>query len=337
MTETAGPHRHRAFGLVFASGRPLPGWPEVSGTAAADVELSLQQRPRPGAGWREVTRSRHRSDDGEPLVRVDRRAGEYRFTYHDGARFHVDATGRQAWLDWPEESSLEAVWMYFCGPVLTWILRLHRRVVLHAAAASTRRGALLLAGPSGAGKSTTAAGLAIAGCRLLSDDTAALSPGESVRARGSAHRTAPETLVWPDSPRLRLWPCSGPAIGALDVGALPRLCDGWEKRAFDARSFEEQPQPVAAVYCLRPGPETSFATVAAPRALPLLVAHAAAAELADRDMRRREFELLSDLAAEVPVVLATRPDGRDLAPALLADFENRVAAYGGAPVGAGHV
>ena len=87
---------------------------------------------------------------------------------------------------------------------------------------------------------------------------------------------------------------------------------------------------MAAVYCLQPGAQTSFKPVPSVQALPLLVAHSAAAELEDRAMRRREFELLSELAEKVPVVLATRPDGLDLAPTLLADFDQRVRAEEGA-------
>ena len=325
MHEAAAERFHfRALGLVFSSRLELPGWLAASstdseGSEGADVALRLQERPEIEPGWREVTRSQHRGHEGEPLVVVDERAGERRFRYHDGARFHVAADGRRAWLDWPEETSLEAVWLYFCGPVLTWILRLHGRVVLHAAAVSTEHGAVLLAGPSGAGKSTTAAGLALAGCRLLSDDTAALTEDVGRQDGQSTLR------VWPDSPRLRLWPGSGPAIQAVDVAALPPLCDGWEKRALDAEAFEAEPQPVVAVYCLQPGQRTSFEPVPPARALPLLVAHAAAAELEDREMRRREFEWLSEMAEGVPVVLVTRPDGLDLAPTLLADLERRVA------------
>src|SRR5205807_1718557 len=62
----------------------------------------------------------------------------------------------------------------FTGMVLAAVLRHRGRLVLHANAALTPRGAIAIAGRSGAGKSTTLAALLARGCAMLADDITAL-------------------------------------------------------------------------------------------------------------------------------------------------------------------
>ncbi|MEO1369715.1 MAG: hypothetical protein AAFX50_21245, partial [Acidobacteriota bacterium] len=156
------PHfRRRAHGLCFSSPRPLPTWRAdtgAGGTPGSAVDVQLHFAPQSDGvreddvPWRPVVSSPHLDAAGRPLVRVDESpdGARRRFSYHDGAVFHVDRGGRHAWLDWPASMSLPSAWPYFTGPVLTWLLRLHGRVVLHAASVVIDGGAVLIAGPSGA-------------------------------------------------------------------------------------------------------------------------------------------------------------------------------------------
>lgn len=88
------------------------------------------------------------------------------------------ATIRHLWLD----------------QVLPLLLSKHSRIVLHASAVSTPRGAVaFLAGP-GAGKSTLAAGLGRLGWPLIADDALLVEPREG------------RLLAVPSYPGVRLWP-----------------------------------------------------------------------------------------------------------------------------------
>ncbi|MEM1181261.1 MAG: hypothetical protein AAGM22_23165 [Acidobacteriota bacterium] len=271
--------------------------------------------------WRLEAASPHLDATGTPLVRVESGAsarsqdpragldtGWRRFSYHDGALFHVAADARDVWLEWPSALSLESAWPYFAGPVLTWILRRRHRVVLHASAIEVGDGAVLLAGPSGAGKSTTAAAFALSGYAILSDDTSALS------------RRGGEILVASGGPQLRLWPDASGALAGFATEDLPPICEGWDKRSLAVERFCAEARSVRAVYCLRPEADAGDGQSRAPKsgskpellprsqALPTLVAHAAAPELSTRSMRRCEFELLADLVTRVPVFLLPRGD-----------------------------
>ncbi|MEM6794796.1 MAG: hypothetical protein AAF725_12525 [Acidobacteriota bacterium] len=334
------PHFYSAFGLVIESDRRLPGWPRC-GPSSADLTLSCGAIPacfspsglEEPAAWQPVASSPHLSEDGLPLVRVERHEnGFYRFCYYDQSIFWTDPEARKAWMTWPEESCLEAAILYFTGPVMTWILRSRGRCVLHAAAVDVEGGgAVLLAGAGGAGKSTTAAALLARGrSRLLSDDTSALEFSAAARRARKAPRPAParSIVVFPEATRIRLGPESGDALGdageALGLGgdleALPRLCPDWDKRALDVSADQtaREPAPVAAVFLLsepRTQGPPSLELLEPAEAFPELVARGAAPELISREQSARSFDLLSHLAESVPVLRLERgaADAREIA------------------------
>ncbi|MEM8994222.1 MAG: hypothetical protein AAGF23_05455 [Acidobacteriota bacterium] len=307
-------HLHSAHGLLFSSARRLPTWraetgPDDPSGGGFDIRLhfgkpSGRSESAGPPSWRHVVSSAHLDAAGRPLVRVDESSngGSWRrFSYHDAAVFHVDGEGRHVWLDWPTSMSLSSVWPYFTGPVLTWLLRLNGRVVLHAASVAVDGGAVLIAGPSGAGKSTTAAAFAVNGYRVAGDDTASLAPSGPARA----------VSLWPEGPHLRLWPEASPAVSGLDVESLPPICEGWEKRSYEVRRFSSEPLPLRAIFCVRldfaAEDRPSLRRLAKAEALPTLVAQAAAPELSTREMRRTEFDVLADVAAQTPVFELWRP------------------------------
>jgi hypothetical protein len=302
------------------SDEPLPGLAPAGSAFADTVRVRLRALPprledvlRHAPEWRSA-----RAEDGAPVFVAHRLPGAYHFRYADGTRFVVDEHGTEVWAWWPEGATLEATATYLLGPVFGWLLRLRGVLALHASVAALDRRAAAFAGPAGMGKSTTAAVLARAGWEVLSDDVAALD--EPV---GGGFR------VRPAYPRVRLWPDAAEALfGGAD--ALPRICEGWEKRHLPLGEVGPRfggEAPLAAVFLLQdPRPDGAIAIepVPASEALMALLPHTYAGSMLDVAMRGRELEALARLVAAVPVRRLWPPDTAarmvELAPALAAEL-----------------
>jgi hypothetical protein len=227
-------------------------------------------------------------------------AGLYRFDYEDGTCVLVDRGGANVWASAPPGATVEDTATYLLGPVMGFVLRLRGVPCLHASAVVVDGRAIAFAGTTGSGKSTTAAAFAQQGFAVVSDDVLA------IEERGR------EFLARPAYPRVRLWPAAVEFLfGSPD--ALPRITPGWDKRylGLGRGHFHSTPVPLEAIYLLdEPGGEEAAPERLDSRAaLVALLAEAYSSELLDRDMRAREFDLLSRLAARVPVLRLHRRDG----------------------------
>jgi hypothetical protein len=294
---------HVAYGLRIAADVPLPGLPVQSGTKAIDVRIRLNEKSVfppaiPASPDKLLYVSSNLDEEGYPALRVALLEGGkyFGFFYSDGARFAIDRTGREVCADWPENYTLEDACTYLLGPVLAFVLRLRGVTCLHASAIALDDRAIALFGLAGAGKSTTAAAFALRGYSVLSDDVAVLAD------------LGDHFLVQPGYPRINLWPDSVRTLfGSED--ALPRITPTWDKRylALDrnGRRFQSSPLPLGAIYILgERGAELTapvIEEVVGGEAIMTLVANTYVNYLLDRDMRTREFDVLSRLLAGVPV------------------------------------
>ncbi len=116
--------------------------------------------------------------------------------------------GGEVLLQRHPQATDEALSRRFTGGVLPALLTQRGMLVLHANAAATPDGAMVISGESGAGKSTTLAGLLEHGARMLSDDVTAIRLG----AAGG-----PEVL--PGEAKIHLTPAAGSALDDGDAAA----------------------------------------------------------------------------------------------------------------------
>jgi hypothetical protein len=245
--------------------------------------------------------------------------GDYfSFFYKDEVRFAVERQGREVWGDWPENYNLEDACTYLLGPVLGFVLRLRGVTCLHASAVVVDGQAMALVGSPGAGKSTTAAAFAQCGFPVIADDIVALvENGKNFQ-------------VQPGYPRLNLWPDSARALFGSDE-ALPRITPTWEKRYLalgdNSFGFTEKPLPLGAIYLLGAREEALAAPVidnlSGSNALPILVTNTYVNYLLDRNMRSRDFDVLTRLVVRIPI-RSVRPPANpsavfDLCEAIVAD------------------
>jgi len=243
--------------------------------------------------------------DGQTNLQVGvLRGGDYFvFSYSDGVRFAVERRGSEVWADWPENYTLEDACTYLVGPVLGFVLRLRGVTCLHASAVAVEEQAIALVGFPGAGKSTTAAALARRGFSVVADDLVPLT------------EDGVNFLVPPGYPRLNLWPDSVHALfGSVEV--MPRITPTWDKRytplGDDSLGFITKPLPLRAIYvlCARESALSApvIEEITGGDALAELVANTYVNYLLDREMRSREFDVLSRVVAAIPIRRVRPPD-----------------------------
>jgi hypothetical protein len=294
-------HTFFLYGLGLVSDSPIPGIPAAP-IASADLQLFMGELP----DWLSRLNpdqietwyvSDYKDALGDPGLRVFRLSvGEYFwFRYADKTEFLVDRNAARIWATWPRDLTLEDTATYLLGPIMGFVLLLRGCVSLHASAVVLNGSAVALAGPAGAGKSTTAAAFAELGHRVLAEDVVTLDD------RGDCF------LIQPAYPCIRLWPESVEALyGPND---LPKLTPNWEKRYLDLTQerydFQTHPLPLSAIYLLGERSDDKDAPLirelTKTEAMISLVANTYTTYLMDKQMRAREFELLSRMLKTIPV------------------------------------
>lgn len=290
------------YGLGLASNVVIPGLRVLKDPTKSDVQIRLKDRSTLSPNFASVAETLYPIpgvlEDNSLNLRVSVLTGGqyFGFYYSDGARFAVERNGREVWGDWPEDYTLEDACTYLLGPIMGFVLRLRGVTSLHASAVAIGDYAVALVGCPGAGKSTTAAAFARCGFPVLADDVVALAERDE------------SFFVQPGYPRLNLWPDAARALFGSDE-ASPCITPTWNKRYMalgeNGHRFASEALPLGAIYVLG-ARELSltgavFDDLEGPQALTTLVANTHVNYLLDRQMRRQEFDVLSRLAARIPI------------------------------------
>ena len=317
-------YRCSLYGLGVISNSTIPGVPP-STIASEDIRISFGSLP---AWLDEVTDMQvetsyvadYKSECGEPALRVFRVLdGKYfRFSYADQTEFVLDKAGTEVWASWREPLTIEDTATYLLGPVMGFVMLLRGVVCLHASAVAIGDEAIALVGPAGSGKSTTAAAFAERGYSVLAEDVVTLDD------RGD------QFFVRPGYPCIRLWPAAVKALYGSETH-LPKLTPNWDKCYLDlSDNFQREPLRLAAIYQLGERRHDAVApfvqTLDRAEGLMSLVANTYATKLMDKQMRAREFELLTRVINNVPLRRVTPHADPSLIQALvtriIADFQN---------------
>lgn len=313
------------FGLHVHSDTEIPGLDNDLSSAPADVLIRTGLPPRDPDSTRTCWyRSPSVNRHGRPNLIIWRRdpAGAFHFAYDDNTEFLIAADGGRIWCQWSDGATDEDAAIYLRGPILAMALRLRGVVSLHASTIVADGLAVALAGAPRAGKSTAAAGFAMLGFRVLTDDVSVLRCVDG-RIR-----------VMPGPRRLGLWP---DAADALFGRPLPRLApaggnnDWWDKRYIDLEPAGPDgpaaPAPLSAIYVLAPRAADARAVQIGPlgpkQAFMALVEQTYVNYALDRRMRAEEFRTLGEIVRTIPVRQAVPPDDHtrtlEFCRALLAD------------------
>ena len=317
-------YRCSIYGLGVVANRTIPGVPS-SKIASEDVRISFGSLP---AWLHKETQSEtsyvaeYKSECGEPALRVFRldQGRYYRFSYADRTEFVVDRGGTEIWAEWYAPLTIEDTATYLLGPVMGFVMLLRGVVCLHASAVAVGNEAIALVGPAGSGKSTTAAAFVERGYRVLAEDVVTIDDRRD------------HFLVRPGYPCIRLWPAAVKALyGSEDH--LPRLTPNWDKCYLDlSGQFQGEPLPLVAIYQLgerRHDARAPFVeTLDRAEGLMSVIANTYATKLMDKQMRAREFELLTRVVSHVPVRRVTPHADpariHELCNTILKDFDHRI-------------
>jgi hypothetical protein len=225
-----------------------------------------------------------------------------RFRYKTEAAhidYLLDPTCRKLWIIHSETEPDTDLQSYFVGPVMGCVLRIRGITCLHASVVKIDDQAVAIAGKKKAGKSTAAAGLALLGFPVLSDDMAVLTPQADI------------FVAHPGYPQVRLWPKSMQALFP-ETDSSRKVYVGRDKRYFqlavdgaNARTFWPTPVPLAAIYVLQESENRHGAPLVEPISpadrLMTLVANTFGSYVVTDELRRQEFAFLARLANGVPV------------------------------------
>lgn len=281
---------YRICGLSVSTDIPLPGAiPLDEAPGAPDVRLRLHSPPHRlesplglGPGW-EMDRTR------------------FLLTLPDCGRF-MASDGQT--LDIDPAADIDDIMPFVLGTGIGALLYQRGGMVLHGATVEWDGGCVALCGFSGTGKSTLAAALCRLGCRLVSDDLAALSAGDPGKG----------PLVQPDGRQLKLYDTIIARLG-MTAQSGPAVRQGLPKHYVSPTRALSAPAPLTAVYVLHDAGRGNATSI---DQLPPL---AAAQALLNQSYRRRlalmtarhdsrSADLRSAVLRHVPVFRLSRP--RDL-------------------------
>ena len=298
--------RCSVYGLTLDITPPVPGFHRASTDAHVDAVVRLRVAD-PGTldttPCGDVWYESDWLDDatGRPGLTIYRSIPDRRYTieYPDGLRFVIDGDGRSITGSYSAGVSLSDLSNRLTGPVLGFVLRLRGVVALHASAVEIDGGAVAFVGDARAGKSTIAASFAQHGYRVVTEDVAALTSAAGALAICAG---CTEIALRPDAADV--------LCGSAD--ALPRFCDGWEKRRLDLAdigALVTEAAPLRAVYLLTNGDAVAgdpcVTDIASGSAVVELLANVYGNRLFHRELRVKELDVLHALARAVPVRVAS--------------------------------
>ncbi len=291
-------YRCSMYGLGVVANEIIPGVPPAP-TASDDVRIAFGSLPswldEAGTNQIQIYVADYNDECGNPVLRVfSVMGGKYfRYSYADQTEFLVDGAGTEIWAKWTDPLTIEDTATYLLGPVMGFVMLLRGIVCLHASAIAVDNKAIALLGPAGSGKSTTAAAFSERGYSILAEDVVTLDD------RGD------QFLVRPGYPCIRLWPASVKALYGSETH-LPKLTPNWDKCYLDLKNqFRSEALPLAAIYHLgerhHDGSAPFVEALNRSEGLLSLIANTYATKLMDKEMRAREFELLTRVLNHVPL------------------------------------
>jgi hypothetical protein len=293
-----------AFGLRLCVGWELPGLPiAVSEDPDLHVELATASELRERwSGAAPAARVVERRLDEGRSYRLERgRAGDHLFSYAENTLYLLSPDRRR--LDCAPPERAEPAWQrVLLDSVLATVSMLHGFEFLHASAVESPHGAVAFLSRTGGGKTSVALELVRRGAPLLCDDLMALE------RRGGR-------IVAHPAPAVANVPLAAGAPPPADLGRVLALFE--EEAWVDVAHAAERPIPPAALILLERRDDGPLRLERSEQAQPLELLANALHSGGDKVRQKARFDLLGQLAAEVPTWRLRAGPADD--PGLLAD------------------
>jgi hypothetical protein len=288
---------YRISNVALASDIPMPELPATT----APPEWTFTVASRRLAPSRPAWFHRWRNPGETPTLSFGRSVGGYLLRFHGRCDYAIDFTTRSI-AGWRRKAATQTTLRHLLIDQVMPLVLSRDRLVLHASAVATPRGAAAFVGFTGSGKSTLAAALAAHGFPLLTDDCLVIE-----RARDGF-------LARPFYPGARLWPDSVRAVGG-SVRASGPVAHYTRKRRLDSSHLACQAEalPLCRLFMLespaqhRSGRPLALTRMRGADALLSLLECTFQLDIADAEATRRTFELQGQLVNAVPVDRLTMP------------------------------
>ena len=307
---------YNVFGAEIGSEISLPLCAQSNNSPEASLDILIRRSPAridKIFGGHELS-----SPDGEVVAQIQKRGSDLVLEFIGLATFCLSE--KTLWVDQlaTDLSSLENTKALLLNQVLPMVLSLSSDLILHASSVTDGVNGWAFVGIEGTGKSTLSGGLYARGFRLLSDDASRLRVTEI------------STDVMAGVPEVRLFES---AFSEIFPGkSLEETTAVFRKRRLQTgrllQNTSSKEISLKKLFCLNPSTSTERVSItpigdrqAFERILPCLFRF----DLWDQTTRRREFEMLSQLVANVPAVEVNYPyDWKQLPKLLdLMDLEMR--------------
>lgn len=235
--------------------------------------------------------------DDKPWLSLAKQGLSYLFRFHDLIDFWVSTDGKEIRGHPAPNTPPETIVHLFLDQVMPRVLSQRGRIVLHASAVLTPKGAVAFLGDASRGKSTLTASFCQRGFPGLTDDCLLL------------HEDDGEHFVIPIYSGLRLWPDTISALFGNQT-QYPQVAHDTNKRRLrfehEGLRFPTDRIPLYRLYMLAPPDDltqmrgdTIISPLSSREAIMALVNCAYRLDITDRDMLKRELRELSQLAASV--------------------------------------
>jgi hypothetical protein len=303
--------RYFISGLVLESSEEFPELPAAAGTSGPDISFHVEDEldasigpPEPYHKWI--------LPDGQPWLHLAKSGGRFYLRFFKYADFILDAEQRIVTCRPAATASRETVRHLFLNQVMPLLLSKLGKIVLHAGAVSTPRGAVAFVGEAGVGKSTLTAGLGGV-CPILTDDCLMVEWNENeVFARGNY-------------PGIRLWP---DVISSFveDDGTAPNVAQYTSKKRISGPSgailYEDRPIPLRRLYLLQrwevvqSGQQISITKFRPAEAVIALLKYTFLLDVDDREQLARHLRAFKEIVDAGLVRGLSYPSGISLIPAI---------------------
>jgi len=302
---------YRLYGLVISSDDMLPGVPSAAETEV-DAWIRSVSFPKPLVLPSDWFMKWH-LPEGELWLSFAKIDGGYLLRFNELADFFIKNDGKEIFCMPGHDVRSDTIQHLLFDQVIPLVINLKGGEALHVSAVLTPKGVVAFAGPAGTGKSTVTGSLLNVGYSLLSDDCLALLKKDD------------GIYGVPAYPGLRLW---GDARGYLfgDNGGHKSVAHYTGKRRIDIESkpgaYCAKPQPLKRLYDIADPFDAEGKTniviepLSARDSFMSFVRCAFRLDITDRDMLKRQFHFLKQVASTVSVRRLIFPRDFNLLPAV---------------------